>query len=117
VFSPEALAMLAKYRFPGNVRELKNMVERALIRCGGRAVGVESLEFLDVGGHSPPVAAPAGETRPSTDLSLDLATVECQVIRRAMQTTGGNLSEAARLLGINRTKLHRKLAACPPVCP
>lgn len=122
MFSREALDALTQYQYPGNVRELKNMIERALIRCGGQTIGVENLEFLNVGGQrtsaeARPSVLPVIEPSGMADLPLNLKAAEYAVIRRAMLTANGNVSEAARLLGINRTKLHRKLAACPPVHP
>jgi DNA-binding NtrC family response regulator len=110
VLSGEALQMLEKHSFPGNVRELKNMIERALIQSGGREIRPAHLEFLDIGDARPRAsgspAAAASESPP-----LNLAAAEQAMIRRAMQTASGNVTEAARLLGINRSKLNRKLAA------
>jgi DNA-binding NtrC family response regulator len=104
----DALAMLAKYPFPGNVRELKNIIERALIESGGEAV---QSRHIHLGRTSPaaniPVAAEPLET--SADLPLNLEAAENLLIKRALAETGGNIAEAARKLGINRTRIYRKL--------
>lgn len=55
--SPQALALLQAYAFPGNVREFKNMIEHALLKSRGGPIGAEHLHFLDLSAHAP--AAPA----------------------------------------------------------
>ncbi|MCE9615956.1 MAG: sigma-54 dependent transcriptional regulator [Lentisphaerae bacterium] len=111
VFTPEAMAVLERHPYPGNVRELKNMVERALIECGGgpiRPAHIHAVSFPAAGPTSP-----GAETTVAQALPLNLRSAEAQLIRRAMVEAGGNTAAAARLLGINRTKLYRKLAMMP----
>ena len=115
---PEALRMLSSYAFPGNVRELKNVIERALIESGGLQVRVADLRL----GHGPartasapvvaPATKPAGDETPASagDLPLNLEAAENMLIRRALAETGGNIAEAARRLGVNRTRIYRKLS-------
>jgi DNA-binding NtrC family response regulator len=98
--SPQALAMLESHDFPGNVRELKNLVERALIESRGREIRLEHLPLLE--------ALPAGSTGIEA-LPLNLEQAELLLIQRAMEQSGGNISGAARLLGIERTKIYRRL--------
>jgi DNA-binding NtrC family response regulator len=117
VLTDEALARLRQHSFPGNVRELKNMIERALIRSGGQDIRAAHLEVLDVAAAAPgaanaSVSAPAPGAPP--ELPINLAAAEQLVIRRALQTSNGNVSQAARLLGISRSKLNRKLALLSP---
>ena len=97
------------YAYPGNVRELKNAIERALIESGGQAIEPPHLHL------SADVAAPAAAPQAfSTDeLPLNLAQAERALIDRALAQTDGNVAKAARLLGINRMKIYRKLASEP----
>ena len=104
--------LLESYPFPGNVRELKNVIERALIESGGLPVRTEHLQL----GHGPtkripPIAVKASEEPPmnAADLPLNLEAAENLLIRRALNETGGNIAEAARRLGINRARIYRKL--------
>jgi len=106
-----ALNILAAYVFPGNVRELKNIIERALIESGGKCVEPRHLHLLK---------SPAAPTGPSSapgaipryaDLPLSVEAAEEELIQRALSQTNGNIAEAARLLGINRTRIYRKLAS------
>lgn len=121
-FSDAALEMLKSHPFPGNVRELKNVIERALIECAGKQVQPEHLHLQTL--HGAPAPAPvAAPTQPSfrtadspedaalEDLPLNLKQAEAVLIRKALQTSEGNVSMAARLLGISRPKLYRKMAA------
>lgn len=104
-----ALDLLESYAFPGNVRELKNIVERALIESGGKRVEARHLHLLkSMAAALPPAAAPAPR---HADLPLSVEAAEEELIQRAMAQTNGNIAEAARLLGINRTRIYRKLAA------
>jgi DNA-binding NtrC family response regulator len=108
--SPAASAALQQYRFPGNIRELKNIIERALIASGGEPILPEHL-FLSADSS----AATQPGTRPNraemaAKLPLNLAAAEDALIQRALDETGGNIAEAARLLGVHRTRIYRKLA-------
>ena len=103
-----ALDILTVYPFPGNVRELKNIVERALIESGGKRVERRHLYLL----KNPVPDIPAAETVPRFgDLPLSVEAAEEELIQRALSRTNGNIAEAARLLGINRTRIYRKLAS------
>jgi DNA-binding NtrC family response regulator len=104
-----ALDILAAYSFPGNVRELKNIIERALIESGGKRVEPRHLHLLSVS-KVPVASAPAPAARYS-DLPLSVEAAEEELIQRALSQTNGNIAEAARLLGINRTRIYRKLAS------
>jgi DNA-binding NtrC family response regulator len=111
----EALAILAAHHFPGNVRELKNVIERALIESGGKDVRAEHLYLVPSrqgSSSQPSKKAPvvAREPLESTDeLPLNLEEAETMLIKRALAETGGNIAEAARKLGVNRTRIYRKL--------
>ncbi len=96
-FSPEAVALLVAHDYPGNVRELKNLVEAALSLASEAEVGAEMVRSLlgsasDLLGPTP----------------LDLQTVEKRHIKRVLAVAGGNKSRAARLLGIDRRTLQRR---------
>ena len=107
---PDAMEALQEHDFPGNVRELKNIIERALIESDGGRIRVGHLGL-------PTPNAPAPAQRPAADrreavstLPLNLAEAEEQLIQRALHETGGNIADAARLLGVHRTRIYRKLA-------
>jgi DNA-binding NtrC family response regulator len=108
--SRAAAAALQAYDFPGNIRELKNIIERALIASGGETILPEHLHLLrGAGGTTLPSTAPAKKDFAS-ELPLNLAAAEDVLIQRALEETGGNIAEAARLLGVHRTRIYRKLA-------
>jgi DNA-binding NtrC family response regulator len=114
-FQGAAMDALAAYDFPGNVRELKNMVERAIIESDGSVIRPEHIHFVRL--SSPDNATPASRGRQVTggNLPLNLQDAEVALIRKAMSETDGNMAAAARILGINRTKLYRKLATMQAV--
>jgi DNA-binding NtrC family response regulator len=103
-----ALEHLVRHNWPGNIRELRNAMERAALLSPGSAVLPEHLGLSPTG---PPAAttAPGSDARllPVTDLSM--RSMEEALIRRVLEETDGNRSRAARLLGINRTTLYSKL--------
>jgi DNA-binding NtrC family response regulator len=114
LIEPEALAALSACNFPGNVRELKNIIERAMIESGGEAVCVRHLRFTAAPPfrNGEPPAAPASTDQPANvcgDLPLNLEAAENLLIKRALAETNGNIAEAARRLGVNRTRIYRKL--------
>jgi DNA-binding NtrC family response regulator len=105
--SPEALALLQSYTFPGNVRELKNVIERALIESGGDPIQRRHIHLLEVVPRrqtSAQVTASAG----SETIPLNLDAAEQVLIQRALEQAGGNVAEAARLLGVNRSRIYRR---------
>jgi len=119
---PQFLAALAAYEFPGNVREMKNVIERALIEIGGeellpkhlrparvRLSGIAATARLPKA-SSDEEALPAETTPEAGGLPLNLEAAENMLIRRALAETGGNIAEAARRLGVNRTRIYRRLS-------
>ncbi len=116
--SARAVDRLATYDFPGNIRELKNIVERSLIESGGDEVLPIHLHLSDLGISASPVSfagkargeeiAPAESSSVQSDLPLNLEKAEAILIQRALAESGGNVAKAARLLGINRTRIYRK---------
>ena len=100
-FDAGALAALGLYDFPGNVRELANVVERAVIVSDGREVGAKDLPE--------PVLASA-RTRALRERRPTLAELEADYIREVLAASRGNKSEAARVLGISRKNLYERLA-------
>ncbi len=112
--SSAAMEKLLSHDWPGNVRELENVLERAVIRTRSGEIQVEHLDLASVG----PRALRSGielfvdDGDMGGEFSLDktLEGVEGALIRRAMMLAGGNLSEAARLLGLPRSTLYNRLA-------
>jgi two-component system response regulator HydG len=107
--SPEACDALVRYDWPGNVRELRNTIERALVVCDGPMLRRRDLPPRiqeAAGGGGEAVAAPF-----DPGPSLELAEIERCAIAEALRRTGDNHAAAAKLLGIGRATLYRKLKA------
>ncbi|WP_417909881.1 sigma-54-dependent transcriptional regulator [Candidatus Electronema sp. PJ] len=102
--SPEALTRLQDYAFPGNVRELENIIERAVVLAAGERIETAHLPAeVDIKTFPAPEAEPTGTTIPSLDDQ------ERKYIEWVLAQTGQNKSKAAEILGINRVSLWRKL--------
>jgi DNA-binding NtrC family response regulator len=99
--SEDAMTRLMAYDWPGNVRELENAIERAV------ALGTSSL--LHVGDLPSNLQYGASEKLPQNDVLLPLDELERRAIIRALRESGGDKLAAARLLGIGKTTLYRKL--------
>ncbi len=109
----DAVEALRGYAFPGNVRELKNIIERGLIESGGDAIGVEHLKLaapVSVTVYAPAAPMESAGEGGVAHLPLRLDAAEEMLIKRALAETGGNVAEAARRLGVNRTRIYRRLA-------
>lgn len=104
--SDEALAMLEQYSFPGNVRELRNMIESAVIRM--RSEGLLGVEDITLAGV-PGVAAAAQGFEGWPDEDLHHHSVEARLYREALSRTGGNIAAAARLINMERNRLRRQM--------
>ncbi|GJG88998.1 sigma-54-dependent Fis family transcriptional regulator [Gemmatimonadetes bacterium T265] len=101
-FAPDALAALLAHPWPGNVRELGHAVERAVLMAAGPEVRAADLAL----------AAPAGDAAAGAGAleSMPLEDVERVLIGKALQRHGGNVSHAARALGLSRSALYRRMA-------
>lgn len=108
--SREVTAALKAYSYPGNIRELKNIIERALIQSGGETILPEHLQLQRTSTAPLALINPAPKKNFAAALPLNLAEAEDVLIQRALDETGGNIAEAARLLGVHRTRIYRKLA-------
>lgn len=106
--SPEVLTQLQGYCFPGNIRELKNVIERALIESAGGEILPGHLHFINSPADGPP-SRQSASAAPASDVPLNLVEAEKILIRRALAQTEGNIAAAARLLGTNRPRLYRFL--------
>jgi two-component system response regulator AtoC len=107
--SAEALLALQRHPWPGNIRELRNAIERALVVCGAGPIEVP---------HLPLEREPTGDSGPHTgpipkigSLGDELEEIERQRIEAVLVATGGNQSEAARRLGMSRGALLARLRA------
>lgn len=98
--APEALAVLKEYEFPGNVRELANTIERAVIVSEGKRIEVMDLPAS----ISSAVLVQRKRQRP-----LSLAQLEAEYVAEILAATRGNKTEAARILGISRKNLYERL--------
>ncbi len=94
----EAIKRLVKYAFPGNVRELKNMAERAIILCKGNLLGINDFPIKQQKISSPEEAG-----------QLNLKKQEINLIRKALQKSNYNQKATADILGITRDSLIRKM--------
>lgn len=96
----EALAMLRSYEFPGNARELANLIERAVIVTSGKKIEIE---------HLPASLVEAVKAQRTRRQPLSLAQLEAAYIADVLSHTRGNKTECARILGISRKNLYEKI--------
>ena len=111
--SDQAVGLLTRYRWPGNVRELEHVVERACVLCAGATITaanlpqeIELLEQHPVASNDSTTAQPAGG---GTVAMPDIPQSEDERILSTLKLTYGNKAQAARILGIDRSTLYRKI--------
>lgn len=109
VFSPEAMEAFEQYQWPGNVRELENLIQRLSILVDGDAVYLsdvpEHIRLNDTRNDIPTATLPEG----GIDFNCVVEDFENQLIKQALDRTGGNKKAAAELLSLNRTTLVEKI--------
>ena len=101
--TPEAMAVLQRHSWPGNVREVRNVVERLMIMVAGDEITPAVLDL--------PVGAAAAAGGEMTALRQARESFEREYIAGVVDSCGGNMSRAARVLGLERSHLYRKLRA------
>lgn len=103
--SAQSMQLLQGYRWPGNVRELRTAIEHGVVLARGKEIEPKDLPAsVREGGR-------IGERSGVKSGMVRLEELERQAIEVALQKTGQNITEAAKLLGISRRTLHRKLAS------
>ncbi len=111
--SPAAMQVLNEYAFPGNVRELRNVLERASLMCDGELIGPEHLPEDVLQAQAQTLSQAALETIPTARNEgselLDLDQVQRQALLRAVRSHRGSRHELARKLGISARTLYRRL--------
>jgi DNA-binding NtrC family response regulator len=100
--APDVRRALLAHRWPGNVRELRNVMEQAVLMSPGPVVESLDMDWL-------PAAAGASPATPVTPAVLNLEQMEREALLRALESSGGNVSQAARLLGITRDALRYRI--------
>jgi DNA-binding NtrC family response regulator len=107
--TPAAVRKLQAHHWPGNVRQLRAAIESAAVMSEADTIDADALPLAGVS-ELPTGVHPAARP-PAVDLpaSLDMDVIEEWAIRRALKQTGGNVSHAAKLLGISRDTLHTKI--------
>lgn len=107
--SREAVDLLTRYDYPGNVRELENIIERAVVVCRSHVISREDLAFPEAFN---PEAGPTAETDPippGETLQQAVENLERRMIGDALLQSGTNQSQAARQLGLSERMLRYKL--------
>jgi transcriptional regulator with PAS, ATPase and Fis domain len=112
--SEPVLSMFRSHAWPGNIRQLLNVMERALIVARGPSILPQNLpaSFLaspTSTGTPPIVASAVAEVAAAPEFDLSIEAAERDQIRKALEAAGGKRMEAARLLGLSRRTLYRKL--------
>jgi DNA-binding NtrC family response regulator len=116
-FTPEAMTALETHAWPGNIRELQNVIERAVLLCTGSMIDKRDLPASVLSQEtSASPALRADLPQAGVDLRAVIEAYESTLIRQALARTNGNKNRAAQLLGLNRTTLvemvkRKKIAA------
>jgi two-component system response regulator PilR (NtrC family) len=109
VLEHAALHCLLAYPFPGNVRELENILERAVTLCDGQRICTHDLQLRTETGPAPGAGAPVAAPGPSAALEAQMEDMERRAIREALEKTRYNKTKAAALLGMSFRSLRYRI--------
>ncbi len=109
--TPDAMDALLSYDWPGNVRELRTAIEHGVVMSSGPKITVPDLPMAlrQAAGAASPRGISSGKAFDERSSPLDLHDAEKRLIVQALVTTDGNVTAAAKKLGISRRTLHRKI--------
>ena len=114
--SHDAVAALSRYPWPGNIRELRNVIERAVLLSDDGVLYESQLHFHEVSAEQPPssislaaLPAEASDKNGSGSDPLTLLAVECRHIQRVLRDCAGRVEDAAKVLGVPRSTLYQKI--------
>ena len=108
---PQAMEVLFNYRWPGNIRELENAIERACVTSRDHVIRVENLPAEVVVPPAPRLPFHVDIDRPLPDLLADaVASIEQQYLRKALKKTRGNVGQCAKISGLSRRSITAKIA-------
>ncbi|MFH0879292.1 MAG: sigma-54 dependent transcriptional regulator [Lentisphaerota bacterium] len=102
---PSAMKALMGYAWPGNIRELRNVIERGMLLCTGEEIGLEDLRLTD----TQDLASDEARQGPDGVSIMSLAESEKRLIKAVLESVDGNKNKAADILKIHRTTLYKKL--------
>ena len=109
--SPEAMELLLQHRWPGNIRELENAIERARVTSRDEFIRPENLPAEILKPTRPKYQLPVNLSRPLTDQLNELTSAfEERYLRRALKRTRGHIGRTARLTGLSRRTITDKIA-------
>jgi DNA-binding NtrC family response regulator len=107
--APEAMEALLRYDWPGNVRKLRNVIENCVVMTSGPKLGLRNLPAEIREAAAGDGSSTASKFIPAKGSRFNLHDTEHRLILQALEDTGGNITLAAKKLGISRRTLHRKL--------
>jgi DNA-binding NtrC family response regulator len=109
--APEAMDALLNYRWPGNIRELENAIERACVTSRDHVIRLENLPPEVVAPPAPKLPFHVDIDRPLPELLADaIASIEQQYLRKALKKTRGNVGQCAKISGLSRRSITAKIA-------
>ncbi len=101
--SDQAMAAIATYAWPGNVRELENRIKRAIVMADGKVISTSDLDLK-----------PVSQAEANLNLRSEVQKLELTLVEKALAVANGNISRAAKLLGVSRPHLYSLMKGQPP---
>jgi DNA-binding NtrC family response regulator len=107
--TPDAMEALLRYDWPGNVRKLRNVIENCVVMTPGAKIGLRNIPAEVREASTGGGALSTSKFIPNKGSALNIKQTESKLILQALEDCGGNVTQAAKKLGISRRTLHRKI--------